>query len=91
MKGKLVKITGDGNKTRRHIMAFNCFSQAYLATPEDVAEGRIPNTWYAPYEKDHGNGRNDDHTMRNVGLKESGDNKTAFSKSIVKKKKKKKR
>lgn len=87
MKGKLVKITGDGNKTRRHIMAFNCFSQAYLATPEDVAEGRIPNTWYAPHEKDHGNGDNGDNTMRNIGLKEAGDNKAAYTKSKGKKKK----
>jgi hypothetical protein len=79
--GKLEKIKGDSNRLNRTIFAFNCFSQDYLATPEDVAEGRIPKYWYAPYEKDHGNGNNGDNTMRNVGLKEAGDNKSAYHKS----------
>ena len=61
----------------QHVIAFNCFSQSYLATPEDVAACTIPSAWYSPFEKDHANGNNGDNTMRNITLKEVGDNKAA--------------
>jgi hypothetical protein len=75
------------NRPHRIRFAFNCFSQAYLATPEDVVTGIIPIFWYPPYEKDHANGISGDNTMRNMNLKESGDNKEAFHKSRDKDKK----
>ena len=48
---------------------------------------------YSIAKKEHYNPRPICYILiyKNIGLKESGDNKTAFSKSIVKKKKKKKR
>ena len=84
---KLEPSNRQKNRPTRHIFAFNCFSQAYLATPEDVVAGRIPILWYPPYEKDHANGKGGDNTMRNMNLKESSDNKTAFIKSRDKEKK----
>jgi hypothetical protein len=85
---KLEPSNGLKNRPHRYAFAFNCFSQAYLATPEDVVAGIIPIFWYPPYEKDHANGISGDNTMRNMNQKESGDNKEAFIKSRDKEKNK---
>jgi hypothetical protein len=62
----------------RHQFAFNC-TTSYLGTEEEQAAGVIPAIWKAPYEKDHADGDNSNHTSRNVRNCHRNDNNRAHN------------
>jgi hypothetical protein len=63
--GTLVPTGSNQIQVLRHQFAFHC-TTSYLGTEEEQAARVIPAIWKAPYEKDHADGDNSNHTSRNV-------------------------
>lgn len=70
--------TFKGIKVLRHQFAFHC-TTSYLGTEEEQAAGVIPAIWKAPYEKDHADGDNANHTSQNVRNCHRDDNNRAYN------------
>ena len=78
VNGTLVPTGSNQIQVLRHQFAFHC-TTSYLGTEEEQAARVIPAIWKAPYEKDHADGDNSNHTSRNVRNCHRNDNNRAHN------------